>query len=276
MYRKVFTNKVFDRKVVLITGGCAGIGRALAERMAQAGARVVIFDLDQNAIDGLVQHLVDHHNADALGLRCDVSDVAAVQQAVALVVERFGGIDVLINNAGITHRSRVAETSLAVFERIMAVNFYGALHCTQAALPSLVARNGQIIVLSSLSQYAPVPDRGAYNASKHALHGLFETLRCELRDTDVNVMLVCPGYTATDLRKNVLVGDGSTAPQPVLDIGRVASPQDVAEAIYQGALRRRRLLVLSNLDWKAQLLARCFPRLYQSLLLPRLLGGRAS
>ena len=99
----------------------------------------------------------------------------------------------------------------------------------------------QIIVLSSLSQYAPVPNRAAYNASKHALHGLFETLRGELSDTGVHVMLVCPGYTATDLRKNVLVGDGSTAPSPVLDIGRVASPQDVAEAIYHGALKRRRL-----------------------------------
>ncbi|MCQ4311116.1 SDR family oxidoreductase [Pseudomonas stutzeri] len=272
MYRKVFASKVFDRKVVLITGGCAGIGRALAERMAQAGARLVIFDLDQNALDGLVQHLADHHNADALGLRCDVSDVIAVQQAVALVVERFGGIDVLVNNAGITHRSRVADTHLAVFERIMAVNFYGALHCTQAALPSLLARRGQIIVLSSLSQYAPVPDRGAYNASKHALHGLFETLRSELTDTGVNVMLVCPGYTATGLRKNVLVGDGSTAPQPALTMGRVAAPQDVAEAIYQGALKRRRLLVMSNLDWRARLVARCFPRVFEHLLLPRLAG----
>lgn len=272
MRRKVFASKVFDRKVVLITGGCAGIGRALAERMAQAGARLVIFDLEQNALDGLVQHLVDHHNADVLALRCDVSDAAAVQQAVALVVERFGGIDVLINNAGITHRSRVADTSLAVFERIMAVNFYGALHCTQAALPSLVARRGQIIVLSSLSQYAPVPDRAAYNASKHALHGLFETLRGELDGSGVHVMLVCPGYTATDLRKNVLVGDGSTAPQPALATGRVASPQDVAEAIYQGALKRRRLLVLSNLDWRARMIARCFPRLFEQLLLPRLTG----
>jgi NAD(P)-dependent dehydrogenase (short-subunit alcohol dehydrogenase family) len=274
MYRKVFTNKVFDRKVVLITGGCAGIGRALAERMAQAGARLAIFDLDQNALDGLVQHLYDHHNADVLGLRCDVSDVTAVQQAMALVVERFGGIDVLVNNAGITHRSRFADTHLAVFERIMAVNFYGAVHCTQAALPSLLTRRGQIIVLSSLSQYAPVPDRGAYNASKHALHGLFETLRTELADTDVNVMLVCPGYTATDLRKNVLVGDGSTSPQPVLTMGRVASPKDVAESIYQGALKRRRLLVVSNLDWRARLVARCFPRLFEHLLLPRLAGAR--
>jgi len=275
MYRKVFASKVFDRKVVLITGGCAGIGRALAERMAQGGARLVIFDLDQNAIDGLAQHLRDHHNAEVLGLRCDVADAAAVQQAVALVLERFGGIDVLVNNAGITHRSRVAETGLTVFERIMAVNFYGALHCTQAALPSLIARDGQIIVLSSLSRYAPVPDRGAYNASKHALHGLFETLRGELAETRVNVMLVCPGYTATDLRKNVLVGDGSTAPQPLLAVGRVASPQDVAEAIYQGALRRRRLLVLSNLDWRARWLARLFPRAFEHLLLPRLAGSQA-
>ncbi|MBA1262361.1 SDR family oxidoreductase [Stutzerimonas sp. NM35] len=276
MRRKVFASKVFDRKVVLITGGCAGIGRALAERMAQAGARLVIFDLEQNALDGLVQHLADRHNAEALGLCCDVSDAAAVQQAIALVVERFGGIDVLVNNAGITHRSRVVDTSLKVFERIMAVNFYGALHCTQAALPSLTARGGQVIVLSSLSQYAPVPDRAAYNASKHALHGLFETLRGELDGTGVNVMLVCPGYTATDLRKNVLIGDGSTAPQPALAVGRVASPQDVAESIFQGALKRRQLLVLSNLDWRARLVARCFPRLFEHLLLPRLAGSRMS
>ena len=155
MQRKVFDRKVFNRKLVLITGGCAGIGRALAVRMAQAGARLVIFDLHQDALDGLVQHLADHHNAEALGLCCDVSDAEAVQRAVTLVIERYGGIDVLVNNAGITHRSPVANTSLAVFQRVMAVNFYGALHCTQAALPSLIARDGQIIVLSSLSQYAP-------------------------------------------------------------------------------------------------------------------------
>ena len=100
MQRKVFDRKVFNRKLVLITGGCAGIGRALAVRMAQAGARLVIFDLHQDALDGLVQHLADHHNAEALGLCCDVSDAEAVQRAVTLVIERYGGIDVLVAGVG--------------------------------------------------------------------------------------------------------------------------------------------------------------------------------
>ncbi|WP_339486588.1 SDR family oxidoreductase [Pseudomonas sp. EL_65y_Pfl2_R95] len=274
MHRKVFASKVFDRKVVLITGGCAGIGRALAMRAAQGGARLVILDLQQASLDSLVQHLEDHHNVEALGICCDVADAQAVEHAVALAVERFGGIDVLVNNAGITHRSNFADTELGVFQRVMAVNYFGAVHCTKAALPSLIARGGQVIVLSSLSGFAPLLYRSAYNASKHALHGLFETLRSELKGSGVNVMLVCPGFTATDLRKNALVGDGSVAPQPPLAIGKVASAQDVAEAIYQGALKRKRLLVLSNVNWRARLLARFFPRLFERVLLPRLSGLR--
>jgi NAD(P)-dependent dehydrogenase (short-subunit alcohol dehydrogenase family) len=272
MYRKVFASKVFERKVVLITGGCAGIGRALAMRLAQAGARLVIFDLQQTELDSLVQHLRDHHNCEALGVCCDVADAAAVTQAVALACERFGGIDVLINNAGITQRSTFAETELAVFQRIMAVNYFGAVHCTKAALPSLIARRGQIIVLSSLSGFAPLLYRSAYNASKHALHGLFETLRAELKGSGVNVMLVCPGFTATDLRKNALVGDAGLAPSPPLAMGRVASALDVAEEIYRAALKRKRLLVLSNVNWRARLLARYFPWLFERALLPRISG----
>ncbi len=272
MYRKVFANKIFERKVVLITGGCAGIGRALALRFAQAGARLVLLDMDQAALDSLVQHLADHHNVEALGLRCDVADAVAVEVAVTRATEQFGGIDVLVNNAGITHRSSFVDTELLVLRRIMDVNYFGAVHCTHAALPSLIERQGQIIVMSSLSGFAPLLYRSAYNASKHALHGLFETLRYELKGSGVNVMLACPGFTATDLRKNALVGDGSRAPQPPLAMGKVATPQDVAEAIYQGALKRKRLLMLSNVDWRARLLARFFPRLFERALLPRMSG----
>ena len=274
--RKVFRNKVFDRKVVLITGACAGIGRALAARFAQGGARLVLLDLDQAALDSLAQHLADHHNAQVLALRCDVADAPAVSAAVALAVERFGGIDVLVNNAAIAQSSPFAETDQAVFQRVMAVNYFGALHCTQAALPSILARRGQIVVMSSLSGFAPMLRRSAYNASKHALHGLFETLRLELADSGVNVMLVCPGFTATDIRKHALVGDGSVTPQPLPLVGKVYAPQDTAEAIYRAAVRRKRLLVHSNVNWSARLLARFAPRLFERLLLPRLSGVRTS
>ncbi|VFT03811.1 short chain dehydrogenase [Pseudomonas aeruginosa] len=238
-----------------------------------AGARLAILDLDQAALDSLVQHLRDHLGGEALGLRCDVADADAVERAVALAVERFGGIDVLVNNAGITHRGTFAETGLGVFRKVMAVNFFGAVHCTRAALPSLLERRGQIVVLSSLTGFAPLLYRSAYNASKHALHGLFDTLRMELEGTGVSVTLACPGFTATDLRKNALVGDGSVTRQPVQVLGsQVASPVEVAEAIFQGAARRRRLLVLSNVNWRARLLARFFPRLFEKLLVPRLSG----
>ncbi len=209
MPRKVFSSQAYRHKVVLVSGGCSGIGRALALRFARAGARLAILDLDQAALDSLVQHLRDHLGGEALGLRCDVADADAVERAVALAVERFGGIDVLVNNAGITHRGTFAETGLGVFRKVMAVNFFGAVHCTRAALPSLLERRGQIVVLGSLTGFAPLLYRSAYNASKHALHGLFDTLRMELEGTGVSVTLACPGFTAADLRKNALVGDGS-------------------------------------------------------------------
>jgi len=236
----------------------------------------VLLDLDQAALDSLAQHLAEHHNAEVLALRCDIAEAAAVRAAVALAVERFGGIDVLVNNAGVTHRSAFAETDLAVFERIMAVNYFGALHCTQAALPSILARRGQIIVMSSLSGFAPMLNRSAYNASKHALHGLFDTLRMELASSGVNVMLVCPGFTATDIRKHALVGDGSVISQPIPFVGKVSSAQDTAEAIFQAAVRRKRLLVHSNVNWLARLLARLAPRLFERVLVPRLSGLKPS
>lgn len=154
----------------------------------------------------------------------------------------------------------------------MAVNYFGAVNCTRHALPSLLERRGQVIVLSSLSSFAPLLNRSAYNASKHALHGLFETLRMEVREQGVNVMLVSPGFTATDIRKNALVGDGSVAQANTALPFKVAAPADVAEAIYQGACRRKRQLILSNVDWQARLFARFFPRLFERWMVPRLSG----
>ncbi len=264
--------RVFQQKVVVITGGCAGIGRALALRFAQAGAHIAILDIHDESLVAFRQQLEDKLNADVMALHCDVSDDQQCAEAISQINERFGGIDLLINNAGITHRSSFADTDAGVFQRIMAVNYFGALNCTRHALPSLLARGGQVIVLSSLSGFAPLLYRSAYNASKHALHGLFETLRMEVREQGVNVMLVTPGFTATDIRKNALVGDGSVNQGTVNLAFKVSAPADVANAIYQGACKRKRLLVLSNVDWQARLVARLFPRLFERWMVPRLSG----
>ena len=117
----------------------------------------------------------------------DITDADACRLAAAHVVETLGGIDILINNAGRTHLSFLAETEAAVFRRIMDINFFGALHMTQAALPSLVGRRGAIGVLSSVAGFAPLSGRSGYSASKHALHGLFDSLRGELKDQGVSV-----------------------------------------------------------------------------------------
>ena len=119
--------RVFQQKVVVITGGCAGIGRALALRFAQAGAHIAILDIQDEALVAFRQQLHDKLNADVMALHCDVSDDQQCAEAISQVVERFGGIDLLINNAGITHRSAFADTDIAVFQRIMAVNYFGAV-----------------------------------------------------------------------------------------------------------------------------------------------------
>ena len=262
-----------QQRVVLVTGGMGGLGETISTKMVDAGYRLAVTYSPGNKTHAEWVAQMKDRGYDILAVPCDVADFDSCRSAVEDVQATLGPEDVLVNNAGITHRGTFAETGLGVFRKVMAVNFFGAVHCTRAALPSLLERHGQIVVLSSLTGFAPLLYRSAYNASKHALHGLFDTLRMELEGTGVSVTLACPGFTATDLRKNALVGDGSVTRQPVQVLGsQVASPVEVAEAIFQGAARRRRLLVLSNVNWRARLLARFFPRLFEKLLVPRLSG----
>ncbi|WP_047948926.1 SDR family oxidoreductase [Pseudomonas aeruginosa] len=259
-------------KVALVTGASRGIGQAIALELGRLGAVVIGTATSASGAEKIAETL-KANGVEGAGLVLDVSSDESVAATLEHIQQHLGQPLIVVNNAGITHRGTFAETGLGVFRKVMAVNFFGAVHCTRAALPSLLERRGQIVVLGSLTGFAPLLYRSAYNASKHALHGLFDTLRMELEGTGVSVTLACPGFTATDLRKNALVGDGSVTRQPVQVLGsQVASPVEVAEAIFQGAARRRRLLVLSNVNWRARLLARFFPRLFEKLLVPRLSG----
>jgi NAD(P)-dependent dehydrogenase (short-subunit alcohol dehydrogenase family) len=214
---------------------------------------------------------------ETLALPLDVTDEAACGRAVAEAVERFGRLDVLVNNAGITHRSALSRTETSVYRRVMDVNFFGSLYCTQAALPHLVEARGMIVVISSIAGFAPLLGRTGYAASKHALHGLFDSLRAELRESGVGVLVVCPGFTATGIDRNALGEDGRPTAHPQSTTGKVASPDDVAAAIFAAAAKDRRLLVLSAIGRLTRILTKLCPGLYERLMAKSLraeLAGR--
>ena len=170
---------------------------------------------------------------------------ADCEAAVAEVVETWGGIDVLVNNAGITHLGLFRDTDVDVIRRVVEVNFFGAVNCTKAALPSLLERHGQIVVTSSVAGVAPLATRTGYAASKHALHGFFDSLRSEHRGDGLGVLIVCPSFVDTKIGDRALGVDGGSAPAGArTGVQTPVPPEDIADAVVDAARRDRRLLLV--------------------------------
>jgi NAD(P)-dependent dehydrogenase (short-subunit alcohol dehydrogenase family) len=252
-------------RVVVVTGATGGLGRALAHAAARAGAQLGLLDLEASALDALAREL-EASGALCVTAVCDVTDAAACARAVNTVVERFGGVDVLINNAGLTQRSAFIDTELSVVRRVMEVNFFGALSCTKAALPHLLKRRGQITVVSSVAGFAPLLGRSGYCASKHALHGLFGTMRAELAGQGISVLMVSPSFIRTAINKNALDGDGSRTAHPQSTVGSVMSPEHAAQKIVQAIEKDRRTLLLGRVAHLTRLLVSLWPRLYERIM----------
>lgn len=198
-------------KVVVVTGGAGGLGFALGRKFVLAGAHVALLDLDRDATRSAAKYLRASEKSKVLGIACDVTNPAACHQAMQAVIAEFGGIDLLINNAGIAHRSLLRDTDISVLHRVMDVNFFGAVHCTRAALPSICRRRGQIVAISSIAGFSPLFGRTGYSASKHALHGFFDSLRSEVEADGVGVSIICPAFIATGIERAALGGDGGPA-----------------------------------------------------------------
>jgi NAD(P)-dependent dehydrogenase (short-subunit alcohol dehydrogenase family) len=265
------TRRSFDGATVLVTGAGGGLGRALALRFGAAGANIVALDKDAGGIESLAADLHARGTA-CLPLPCDVTDAEACSVAVARAVERFGSLDVLVNNAGMSHRSGFATTGLDVIHRVMDVNFFGAVNCTKAALPHLVARRGLVVVISSVAGYTPLVARTGYAASKHALHGFFGSLRTELAPQGVDVMVACPSFIATRIDRNALGGDGEPARHAQVTVGNPLTPEYAAGRVLAAAQRGQRLLLVGRTARAAWQLNRFVPRLYEFIMARRLRG----
>jgi short-subunit dehydrogenase len=257
--------------VVLITGAAGGIGRALAHRYARDGARLVLVDRDAHGLSELTGALPAE--LETLPRVCDITDRAACAACVDEVVATLGPVDVLVNNAGITHLGTLAETDAEVIQHVMAVNFFGALYMAKAVLPGMVqAGGGRIAVLSSVAGFAPLSGRSGYAASKHALHGLFDSLRGELAGSGISVTLVCPTFTRTGIGAGALGVHGGPASVERTETGEILEPEAVAEAVHAGVARGRRLVLVGRTARLARLVSRFAPGFYERLMVRRLEG----
>ena len=258
-----------QEKVVAITGGASGIGAALSWRFGRAGARIALIDLDEGEVKTREKELLEG-GVTVFVQKGDIASESEGTAAIRGIIRHFGGIDILINNAGISHRGAFQEAEISTIRKVMEVNFFGSLICTKAALESILSRRGMIIVISSIAGLAPVLGRTAYCASKHALHGLFATLRGEVQGQGTHVMIVCPGFTRTNLQSKALNGKGQITTHSRTLVGREASPSEVADCIFQGAKKKKRLVILSPAGKLSYWLFRFAPAFYERLMRKKL------
>jgi NAD(P)-dependent dehydrogenase (short-subunit alcohol dehydrogenase family) len=256
-------------RAAIVTGAGRGIGRAIALAFAEAGADVICAARTQEEIDATAAD-VRARGRRARAVRCDVTDRAQLEGLVEAALGELGRLDVLVNNAGITHRSAFAATATDVLRRVMDVNLFGAINLTRPALPHLETARGLIVAVSSVAGFTPLVARTGYAASKHALQGFFTSLRAELAPRGIDVMLVCPSFVATGIDRNALGADGAPARHAQVVVGARLQPDDVANRIFSASERRRRLVLVGRTAHAAWWVGRFAPALYERIMAGRL------
>ena len=253
----------FQNKIFVITGGSSGIGKALFEAALINGAKVAVCARNIEKLESVFPADEDR----VLYFKADVSKEVDCRAFINTVIAKWGAIDVLINNAGISMRALFEETDLNVIRELMDVNFWGAVYCTKFALPYIrKQKDGTIVGVSSIAGYRGLPCRTGYSSSKFALQGFLESLRTELLYTGVHVMWVCPGFIASNIRNVARSADGTTQKETPLDESKLMSPEECAGIIIRSIAKKKRTVVMSRQGKLTVWINKLFPSLADKLV----------
>lgn len=255
----------FRNKVVVITGASSGIGLALAHEFAKYGVRLVLAARNMAKLEEVKDQL-KKHGAEVLTVETDVTRESDCHHLIKEAVSRFGTIDILVNNAGISMRALFADLHLDVIRKLMDVNFWGTVYCTRFAMPYILENKGSVIGVISVAGHVGLPGRTGYSASKFAVRGFLDALRSENQKKGIHVMVVAPGFTASNIRNVALTADGTAQGESPRDEKKMMSAEEVGRHIINGILKRKNSIVLTFMEGKLTVwLNKFFPTLVSKL-----------
>ncbi len=253
-------------KTVWITGASSGIGEALASEYVKRGARVILSSPEVEKLNALSDSFNAFRSGSSLVVPLDLERGGDIPGIVAKTIKQAGRIDILINGAGISQRSLVIETPLEVDRKIFEINYFGAVALTKSLLPHMISNGGgTVAVISSIVGKFGFPMRSAYSASKHALHGFFETVRAELKRENIKVTIICPGRVRTNISVNAITKDGKS--YGIMDRGQLKGipPEKCARKIIRAIAGKRKEVYAGSTELLMVFIKRYFPRIFYLL-----------
>jgi len=255
----------FQNKIVCITGASSGIGEGLAYAFANEGAKLILLARNGEKLSAVKAACKDPSQVEIHSI--DLSDYKEIDSQMSSVLDTYGPIDILVNNAGISQRTTVAESTLAVDEKIMNLNYFGVVALTRLILPSMITRStGHLVVISSLAGYISTSHRSAYAASKHAVRAWFDSLRSEVFKDNIHVTVVCPGYIRTNISVNAMNGSAEGYGKMDANQENGMAVEECSNHILNAIADKKSEILIGGKEKKFVLMRRLFPKMVEKKL----------